>query len=759
MPVNIVIDSKFDDKGIRDAQRQLKTFAGDAAKRVAQVGAAVAAAGAVAAGKLAVDSVNAASDFEESINAVNVSFGKAAQGVLEIGENAARSMGLSRVEFNEAATRFSAFAETVVGEGGDVAGFIGQVSQRAADFASVFNIEVSEALQVFQSGLAGEAEPLKRFGINLLQSEVAAFAMANGIAESSAEMTEAQKVQARYGLLLESTAKTQGDFTNTSDSLANSQRILRAEISNLQVEIGSALLPVAKDLVTTFAASLIPRLEDFSNFLSSPEGIESVKQFGSAVENVVSFLLDFSGFIADNLGTIVGLGIAIAGVTVAVKLYGVAVQIAAVKTAALNATIALNPFGLLAIGIAAVTTALGVGAAALINYNNASDETNETAEDFRAKIQAQHEELQRLEQELESGAISQKEYGRQVYYVTANLEELRTKLGRTYNFTEAQTDASYRARDAALANRFANDNLAPSIDNTGDAYYGLATAATNARLGIESVTIAEEAQRQLNYALTLGIGDQQTAMELYEQILARVTARVKFQTVEQAEFNEKVNEAGAALGLVVPAANGASGAVGSLGSSFDSTTESILKATEAANAFTNATPGSPGPGGLFEAIFPDGSTRLVNIEGEEFRGLSTGGQQLGRAATGSGGSNVPTFINPETNRIIAGSIQGARLEELLSQGFEQVKLARGGLVTQPTRALIGEAGPEAVIPMSKLDRMMRGGGKGGGNTYIINVQANSRITGAQAGEEVVNALKTYNTNNGDFNRALTGFGA
>jgi len=278
MAVNIIIDSKFDDKGIKDAQRQLQSFAGDAAKRVAQVGAAIAAAGAVAAGKLAIDAVNAASDFEESINAVNVAFEGAADGVLAIGENAARSMGLSREEFNSAAVRFSAFAERVVGEGGDVANFIGDVSTRAADFASVFNIEVSEALQVFQSGLAGEAEPLKRFGINLLQSEVAAYAMANGISASASSMTEAEKVQARYGLLMEQTSKTAGDFANTSDGLANSQRILRAELSNLQVEIGTALLPVAKDLVTTFANALIPRLEDFGAWINSPEGIASVTE-------------------------------------------------------------------------------------------------------------------------------------------------------------------------------------------------------------------------------------------------------------------------------------------------------------------------------------------------------------------------------------------------------------------------------------------------------------------------------------------------
>src|SRR6056297_2461544 len=649
MGVNIVIDSKFDDKGIKDAQRQLQNMAGQAAKRVAQVGAAVAAAGTIAAGKLAIDAVQAASSFEESINAVNVAFGDAADEVLKIGENAAQSMGLSRQEFNSAAVRFSAFAERVVGESGNISGFIGDVSQRAADFASVFDIDVAEALQVFQSGLAGEAEPLKRFGINLLQSEVAAFAMANGIAESSAEMTEAQKVQARYGLLLEQTAKTQGDFTNTSDGLANSQRILRAEISNLQVEIGGALIPVAKELVNTFADALIPRLEDFGAWINSPEGIQAVSDFGEQIQNVVDFLLDFAGFIADNLGNIVGLGIAIAGVTAAVKLYGVAVQIATIKQAGLNATIALNPFGLLAIGIAAVTTALGFGAAALINYNSASEETNQTAEDFRGKIQAQHEELQRLNAELEAGEIKQRDYDRQVYYVTANLEELRVKLGQTYNFTEAQTEASYRARDAALANRIANQNLQPAITDTGDAYYGLATQATNARLGIESVTIAEEAQRQLQYALARGIDDQATAMEVYESILANVTARVKFQTTEQSAFNEKVEEAARALGLVVPEANATTGSLAGVkdgtdmaSEGFANLTAEIDSATAAQKRFQEATPGSPFGGRFFEAVNPDGTTGVFNIEG---------GIQEGLRIAGSSKPEIPTLEGiPEAER-------------------------------------------------------------------------------------------------------------
>jgi hypothetical protein len=43
-------------------------------------------------------------------------------------------------------------------------------------------------------------------------------------------------------------------------------------------------------------------------------------------------------------------------------------------------------------------------------------------------------------------------------------------------------------------------------------------------------------------------------------------------------------------------------------------------------------------------------------------------------------------------------------------------LAQGGIVTSPTLAMIAEAGPEAVIPLSKM------GGMGGGTNITVNVQ-------------------------------------
>jgi hypothetical protein len=207
------------------------------------------------------DSVGLASDLQESANALSVTFGEQSEQISQLGETAATRLGLSNIAFNQLATQFSAFAGTIAGEGGDVVGVIDELTTRGADFASVYNLDVNEALRLFQSGLAGETEPLRRYGLDLSAASVEAFALANGIGNATGTLTEAEKVQARYGLLLQQTAKTQGDFANTSDSLANSQRIANAQFENAQARIGEALLPAAEKFSAWMLEDGVPLVE------------------------------------------------------------------------------------------------------------------------------------------------------------------------------------------------------------------------------------------------------------------------------------------------------------------------------------------------------------------------------------------------------------------------------------------------------------------------------------------------------------------
>lgn len=118
-------------------------------------------------------------------------------------------------------------------------------------------------------------------------------------------------------------------------------------------------------------------------------------------------------------------------------------------------------------------------------------------------------------------------------------------------------------------------------------------------------------------------------------------------------------------------------------------------------------------------------------------------------------SNFESFINffiDGFNAVIRGvnavrrELKQAPLELAARVSFgrleapDLVPLATGGIVMGPTQALIGEAGPEAVIPLNKMGSM-------GGN-YNITVNAGMGTNGAQVGEQIVNAIRKYERTSG-----------
>lgn len=74
----------------------------------------------------------------------------------------------------------------------------------------------------------------------------------------------------------------------------------------------------------------------------------------------------------------------------------------------------------------------------------------------------------------------------------------------------------------------------------------------------------------------------------------------------------------------------------------------------------------------------------------------------------------------------AAGIAAVAVGAALKKSFKATPFADGGVVTGPTYALIGEAGPEAVFPLDKLDRFM---GKFKGNDNNVNVSGQFGIKG------------------------------
>jgi len=119
------------------------------------------------------------------------------------------------------------------------------------------NIEVEESLLLFRSGLAGESEPLRKFGIDVSAATVNLVGLEAGLGGANGKLDEGEKVQARYLAIMEQTEKTAGDFANTSDGLANTQRILSAKWQEAQVILGKELAP-AMGVLLQAGSDLIP---------------------------------------------------------------------------------------------------------------------------------------------------------------------------------------------------------------------------------------------------------------------------------------------------------------------------------------------------------------------------------------------------------------------------------------------------------------------------------------------------------------------
>jgi len=71
--------------------------------------------------------------------------------------------------------------------------------------------------------------------------------------------------------------------------------------------------------------------------------------------------------------------------------------------------------------------------------------------------------------------------------------------------------------------------------------------------------------------------------------------------------------------------------------------------------------------------------------------------------------------------------------------------ATGGIVTRPTLAVIGEAGPEAVIPLNRTPGSSPLGGMGG---MTINVQAGLVSTPDQIGQQIIEAIQNAQRRSG-----------
>ncbi len=239
--------------------------------------------------------ISNASDLNESINKTGVVFGTMTDDVLAFSKGTAKALGISRGDTLEYASSLGYLFKAVGLTDEAMANNSKTLVQRAADIASLNNLDPTEVLEKMRSGLIGESEPLRSVGVLLTEELVAQEAVNSGLAKSTQGLTDAQKMQARYNLIMKQSAVAQGDFANTSTGLANASRITQATWKDLQVTMGTLFLPaVGKGMellqralggVSDWVANNGPLLQIWSDNLSSGMST-AMDAVGAAIERV-----------------------------------------------------------------------------------------------------------------------------------------------------------------------------------------------------------------------------------------------------------------------------------------------------------------------------------------------------------------------------------------------------------------------------------------------------------------------------------------
>lgn len=380
-------------------------------------------------------------------------------------------------------------------------GIVDQLQRRSLDMAAFKDVSDAEAFRAVISGITGETEPLKRFGVVLNETAVATELVRLGFKGKTKDASESAKVVARTNIILRQTAEVSGQVAREADTLAEKEKRARDEFIETAEKFGKQFLPVAAKVLSWATDAL----KAFNNL---PSGVQVA---GIALLGLVAA----SGPIA----------MVIKGLTDLIKAAALArASIAAIGGSAAGAGVAAGA-GAVA-GAAARAAPIAAAGTAILSLGGDSQQKALQGQD---RVNAQLREEARVRQAIArltgEGRIAeaqrQREYLSQV--------ETRRKREQAALASTAATDAGKAAEDAAKATQEALQQFGLTPDQQRPVGRGSGGGKTPNQAAAEAARRAE-LQEQLRLERAIDIarasGDAAAVKAAEErQTLAQMTAQ------------------------------------------------------------------------------------------------------------------------------------------------------------------------------------------------------------------------------------------
>lgn len=245
------------------------------------VGALGLAFGAQEVIKFAKQTIDAASDLNETVSKSQQIFGTASKSVEQFASNSAKQFGMSKKAAIDAAASFGGIGKEAGLTGEDLSKFSTDLVALSADLASFGNTTPEEAALSLGAALRGEAEPIRKYNVTINEAALKQQALKMNLISTTKEgLNNQQKTLATHALILSKTSDAQGDFGRTAGGVANQQRIMSATLEDVQAKLGEKLLPAFQQGIQTlneFVAnadwdSIFGGLEEVINDVAEPWG-------------------------------------------------------------------------------------------------------------------------------------------------------------------------------------------------------------------------------------------------------------------------------------------------------------------------------------------------------------------------------------------------------------------------------------------------------------------------------------------------------
>ena len=287
--INTKIDQTGFKKGISGIQSSVKSLGSTLNSFAKIVGVAFGVSQIVQFGKKA---ISLASDLNEVQNVVETAFGSMTSQVNAWSQNSIKQFGMSELAAKRMASTYMAMSVGSGMQGQGAADIAMKTAERAADISSFYNKSLEESDTMLKSIWTGETESLKQIGVVMTQTNLDAFALANGFGKTTSQMTQSEQIMLRYQYVMDQTRLAAGDFVKTQDSWANQTKVLSEQWNQLLAIIGNGLIQVltpAIQALNQFMGILIRWAQEISLIISGIFGVKtSSTAAGAAVESMAN---------------------------------------------------------------------------------------------------------------------------------------------------------------------------------------------------------------------------------------------------------------------------------------------------------------------------------------------------------------------------------------------------------------------------------------------------------------------------------------